>query len=232
MSTTAIQATSSGTSSTDLSSQSKAVEGNQMDKNDFLTLFLTQLKYQDPSNPMESYEMAAQLAQFSSVEQLTQVNSNLLKLQSSVASSTNAQLMNLIGKEVTGTTSTIQWKDGQASTISYQLDSPAEVDIYVSDSNGNLIRTIKMTGQAAGSHDFQWDGKNDSGQTAAAGDYTCSIQSVDSSGITTDLTGTIRGQVYSFRLEGGSPYLIMNGQNGIRLPVGNILEVTDTSEGG
>jgi flagellar basal-body rod modification protein FlgD len=232
MSTTAIQATSSGTSSTDLSSQSKAVEGNQMDKNDFLTLFLTQLKYQDPSNPMESYEMAAQLAQFSSVEQLTQVNSNLLKLQSSVASSTNAQLMNLIGKEVTGTTSTIQWKDGQASTISYQLDSPAEVDIYISDSKGNLIRTIKVTGQEAGSHDFQWDGKNDSGQTAAAGDYTCSIQSVDSSGITTDLTGTIRGQVYSFRLEGGSPYLIMNGQNGIKLPVGNILEVMDTSEGG
>jgi flagellar basal-body rod modification protein FlgD len=228
-----VSATSAAASSTDLASAVSSAASNQsLNQNDFLTLFMAQLKYQDPTNPMQSYEMASQLAQFSSLEQLTQANTNLQKLQSYVSSSTNAEMMGLIGKEVTGTSDAVQLKNGKASPISYQLDSQSNVVISITDSNDNPIRTVRLSGQAAGNQSYTWDGKNDSGQAVAAGNYTCTVQSVDSTGSATDLTTSISGQVNAFRLVQGVPYLILNSSDGLELPISNIVEVSNQSTGG
>jgi len=233
MSTTVSATTSSSASSGDITNQIKAAtNGQQLNENDFLTLFTTQLKYQDPTNPMQSYELASQLAQFTSVEQLTQLNSSFTKLQSSMTASTNAQMMNMIGKQVSGTSTSLQWKDGQSSTLSYQLDASSNVQATITDSSGNTVRTMSLGSQAAGSHAFTWDGKNNSGKTMAAGNYTCKLQSTDAKGNAADISTTASGQVYSFRLENGNPYLILNGADGVKLAVSDISEVTNTSSGG
>jgi flagellar basal-body rod modification protein FlgD len=198
---------------------------NQLGMNSFLTMFTTQLKYQDPTNPLESYELAAQLAQFSSVEKLTELNNNMKEVQSYLASLTNAQMINLIGKDVTGPNGTLQVKDGQATSAAYKLNAAADVTVKIYDEDNVLVRTIKLGPQDAGSHEIKWDGCNDAGEKVAAGYYTSKVEAVDSDGKKLDIQPTIHGTVYSFRLEQGIPYLILNGPDGIRLPISEVQEV-------
>jgi flagellar basal-body rod modification protein FlgD len=199
----------------------------KLDMNAFLTMFLTQLKYQDPTNPLESYELAAQLAQFSSVEKLTEANSNLVKLQSYVSSLNNAEMVGLVGKHVVGQASNLQVTSGKATTADYQLDAAANnVSVKIYDENGALVRTMSMGAQAAGKYQINWDGCNDAGKTVSDGLYSFKLEAVDAAGNQLDVTATVSGQVYSFRLEQGNAYLILNGPNGIKLPAGDVMEVT------
>jgi flagellar basal-body rod modification protein FlgD len=78
-----------------------AVASNTLDKNAFLQLFCKQLQNQDPLNPMDATAFTAQMAQFSSVEQLYNVNTNLTNLISSQNTLLNGMCVNLIGKTVT-----------------------------------------------------------------------------------------------------------------------------------
>jgi flagellar basal-body rod modification protein FlgD len=198
---------------------------NQLGMNSFLTMFTTQLRYQDPTNPMESYELAAQLAQFSSVEKLTELNNNTKEMQSYLASLTNAQMINLIGKEVVGLNSTLQVKADKVSNASYQLNAASDVTVKIYNADNVLVRTITVGPQAAGSHDINWDGRNDAGEKVAEGFYTTKVEAVDGDGKKLDIKPTIHGTVYSFRLEQGIPYFILNGPDGIRLPISEVQEV-------
>jgi flagellar basal-body rod modification protein FlgD len=198
---------------------------NQLGMNSFLTMFTTQLKYQDPTNPLQSHELAAQLAQFSSVEKLTELNTNMKEVQSYLASLTNAQMINLIGKEVTGLNGTLQVKDGEVTGASYKLDAAADATVKIYDEDGVLVRTIKLGPQDTGSHEIRWDGRNDAGEKVGNGYYTAKVEAVDGNGNKLDIKPTIHGTVYSFRLEQGIPYLILNGPDGIKLPISEVQEV-------
>lgn len=202
----------------------------KLDMNAFLTMFTTQLKYQDPTNPLESYELAAQLAQFSTVEKLTEANKNLVTLQSYLASINNAQMVEMIGRTVVGNSNTITVDAGKVSDLKYELSTSGEVTIKISDAEGKLVRTIKVGAQDAGKHSFTWDGKNDAGETVSSGKYTAEVSLLDANGNTTEVETTVEGKVYSFRLEEGLPYLILGGSNGIALPISQILEVMGQKE--
>jgi flagellar basal-body rod modification protein FlgD len=204
---------------------------NQLGMNSFLTMFTTQLKYQDPTNPMESYQLSAQLAQFSTVEKLSELNTNVKEIQSYLASLTNGQMINLVGKQVTGNNSTLQVAGGKASSASYQLDDPADVTVRISDQQGALVRTLHPGAETAGRHQINWDGCNDAGEKVANGAYTCTVAGVDAAGNAQEIKPTIQGSVYSFRLDQGVPYLILNGADGIKLPIGDIQEVTNPVAG-
>jgi flagellar basal-body rod modification protein FlgD len=204
----------------------QALAGATLDMNAFLTLFLTQLKYQDPTNPMQSYELASQLAQFSSVEQLTTANSNLVKLQSSIQALNNAQMVDLIGKRVTGQASTLQVTSGNVSTANYEIGSDGNVTIKIYDAQDSLVRTMNVGAQAAGKYQVNWDGLNDAGKKVSDGAYKAKVEAVDGKGNQLDVTTTISGVVYSFRLEQGSPYLVLDGPDGTKLPISEIVEVT------
>jgi flagellar basal-body rod modification protein FlgD len=192
----------------------------------FLTLFTTQLKYQDPSSPLQSHELAAQLAQFSTVEQLTTLNTNMKEVQAYLASISNAQMINLIGKEVVGTDSTLRLTDGKISNASYETAAPADVTVSIYNEDGVLVRTISAGQQAAGKHQVTWDGRNNTGQKLANGNYTFKVEAVGADGNQVDVKSTIRGTVYSFRLEDGIPYLVLGGADGIKLPVNEVQEIT------
>ncbi len=90
----------------------------QMGENDFLKLLVTQLRYQDPLNPIQNQDFTAQLAQFSSLEQLTNMNSTLSEMQSSLTSNKNDNILDYIGKTIitsdgnTGEVTGISYKDG------------------------------------------------------------------------------------------------------------------------
>jgi flagellar basal-body rod modification protein FlgD len=198
---------------------------------DFLKLFCTQLQYQDPTNPMESYELAAQLAQFSSVEQLTEANTNLVAIESYLASLNNTEMVNLIGKDVVGNAGGILVNDGTVTSPSYTLpasdsSSTYAVTVKIYDSSDTLQRTLSLTGQSAGTYSVDWDGLDSSGAAVSDGQYYCTVTAEDSNGTTSTLTATNTGTVYSFVMDSTSPYVVLDGEGGLQVPISNVYEIT------
>lgn len=113
-------------SQTGTSSGSKSTDG--LGESDFLNLLITQLKNQDPLNPMKDTEFIAQLANFSSLQQMTSMNSNMSTL---LAQQNYTNAAGMIGKQVT----TSDNKSGVVSKVS--LDQ-GQINLYVGDNKYTL----------------------------------------------------------------------------------------------
>jgi len=150
-----------------------------MGKDDFLQLLVTQMQNQDPLNPMDNSEFASQLAQFSALEQMANVNTNLdamLKGQQTIASN---QSVALIGKSVRADGNTVGIEDGTIEDIHFDLDRDAtDVNLYVYDSSGSLVRSLDAGDLGAGEQTVAWDGKNQDGNVLSDGQYTFEIYAV------------------------------------------------------
>jgi flagellar basal-body rod modification protein FlgD len=191
-------------------------------ENDFLKLLTAQLQAQNPLNPMDSTNFTAQLAQFSSLEQLTNVNTNLKNMLTSQQSLQNTMASDLIGKKVmvSGNTVTL---NGQANmNFSLSADaSKAIVSIY--DANGALVRTQSLTKVAAGDNTYQWDGKDKNGNDLPAGPYSFDITAIDSSGNVVTATPVTAGTVTGVTFDNNVTYLTID--NGTKVQLGDIHEI-------
>jgi flagellar basal-body rod modification protein FlgD len=197
-----------------------------LDMNAFLRMFTTQLKHQDPTNPLESYELAAQLAQFSSVEKLTDISAKLAEQQQYLVSLTNAQMVQMIGKEVIGAYDGIQLSDGAVSKGYYELPSQAaNVTVKIMNESGALIRTLNVGAQNAGRYDVNWNGKDEAGNALPNGTYRFDVVPLAADGTSLDVNEFVTGTAYAFRMEGGVPYLVLGGANGLMLPSATVREV-------
>jgi flagellar basal-body rod modification protein FlgD len=112
------------------------------------------------------------------------------------------------------------------SSADYQLGASGTVAVKIYDANNNLVRTVNVGSQDAGKYSVNWDGRNDSGTKVGDGTYSFKVEAVDGKGNALDVTTTISGTVYSYRLDQGTAYLILNGPDGIKLPTGDIIEVS------
>ena len=205
--------------------KSGVYSSSTLDQDDFLVLFTTQLQYQDPMNPMESYELASQLAQFSTVQELSNLNDQTLQVQAYLGSINNAQMLETIGKEVIGASDQIQLTDGVTSKSSYELTDPSDVTVTIHDQNDQVVRTMAMGVQEAWTYQVQWDGMNDAGEAAGNGSYRVEVKAVDQDGQEQDVETTVSGTVYAFRVVDGMPYLVLDGPEGVSLPIGSVQEV-------
>jgi len=151
---------------------------NKLDKDDYLNLMVTQLKYQDPTKPMENHEMATQLAQFNTVEQLMGVNKTLNAMQNQSAQANIDKLTPYLGRMVeVGGAKLRLGTDMKATQGSVELPAQAgSVSVIVKDSSGAAVRTLGLGDKPAGRHTIEWDGKLDSGSQARPGDYTFEVQ--------------------------------------------------------
>lgn len=219
------------TSNASSSSSTSGTSSSTFDMNSFLTMFTTQLKYQDPTNPLESYELAAQLAQFSTVEQLTQINSQLEEQEVILTAINNAQMVDILGNDVVGSDDTIQLKDGQISRGHYELADSATVTVKIYNDQDQLVRTMSVGAQEAGRYDVQWDGRSDAGEEMGDGNYYFDIEAVDAEGISVDVTETISGRASALRMEDGVAYLLLNSADGVKLPISAVIEVDDVLNG-
>jgi len=144
-----------------------------MGKEDFLTLLVAQLQNQDPLNPDDPTEFTAQLAQFSSLEQLYNLNESMAGLTTAQANSQKLSALSLIGKEVSYNGSSFSF-DGAPIAVGYQLDGVATgVTISLQNSDGKTIKTLQAedTELKTGNHFITWDGTDMDGETVAAGTY-------------------------------------------------------------
>jgi len=177
-------------------------------KDEFLSLLIAQLKNQDPLSPMDNTEFTAQMAQFSSLEQLFNVNDNLVSLQALSASVSNTQALSLLGKEVTAEGNSVYAENGQTSIISFNLgESATSVRIHIIDGEGEVVRTIYRGSLSEGRHEVTWDGMTDGGGTASDGLYGYVVDAVNSSGDQVETDTYMRGIVEAVSMDSGITYV-------------------------
>jgi flagellar basal-body rod modification protein FlgD len=217
-----------GTSSVSNENTSSNSGTDELGKDEFLKLFIAQIQYQDPLNPLDSAEFTAQLAQFSSVEQLYGMNSKLGNIEETMNNqSEQRDNLGYIGKTVKADDNTMNVDNGTVQSGSYNLDGSGYVTIDVYDSDGVIVRTFYKGWEDKGEHDVNWDGRDDSGAIAGDGSYTFEVTARDEDGFYVPSNTYISGEVTGITYQDGQPYLmigdkIINDNN-------NIIEVTQTT---
>ncbi len=215
--------TLSGTTSSSGTAAATAAASKTMGKEAFLTLLISQLQHQDPLNPADSTEFTAQLAQFSSLEQLSNVNENLESLKLYQASINNAQAVAFIGKEVVFTGNSVEVKSGQASACEFELGAAAKratVSIY--DATGNFVADIERTSLKAGKQSVTWDGQDRNGNPVADGNYTFEVQAEGANGEKLAVTTYSKGTVTGITFEDGITYLVVGGS---KVAIGDVTRI-------
>ncbi len=199
-------ATAASTSAQTSSSTSATKTTDIMGKEDFLSLLVAQLKNQDPLNPDDPTEFTAQLAQFSSLEQLYNLNTSMAGLTTAQTNSQKLAALSLIGKDVSYNGSSFIY-GGTPVSVGYMLDDVASsVTISLQDSNGRTIRTLQAedTELKAGNHFITWDGTDTSGTTVADGTYKIVLSaSAAKTGTTVAATPLISSEVTGVNLSNG-----------------------------
>jgi flagellar basal-body rod modification protein FlgD len=144
----------------------------------FMTLLITQMRNQDPLNPMDNAQMTSQLAQLSTVSGIEKLNVALQSLQSSYQASQTLQATALIGHGVLVPGAAVDLAEGQA-LMGIELEAPADtVQVTIRDASGNAVHTMALQRQPAGTYPLHWDGKTDAGTTAADGKYTFEVKAM------------------------------------------------------
>lgn len=151
---------------------------NTLEKDDFLKLFVTQLKNQDPLNPQDSAAMASQLAQFNSLEQMMNMNKSLDKMNNTQDNNRNWGLVDYIGKEVQVNNGRIIVHGGKLNEIAFNTEKPvAAAELQVIDEAGITVAKKDIGNINVGEHTLDWDGKTGDGKVVSDGSYSFKIVS-------------------------------------------------------
>ncbi|THB80050.1 MAG: flagellar hook capping protein [Desulfobacteraceae bacterium] len=179
-------------------------------RDSFLTMLVAQLENQDPLNPMEGTDFSAQLAQFSQLEQLMNLNDTMLELKTSFDESTEGNVMEYVGKKVSVNMDEMEVLGGSVSGGSYTINEPSDIMVSITNDQGNLIRTLYLGGQTSGTHTINWDGKDSGGNIVADGTYNYTIMANTGSGFV-EVPSTKTGIVEAVIYDNNKPYFIIDG---------------------
>jgi flagellar basal-body rod modification protein FlgD len=202
--TSASGSTLSGSDQTKINNQ---IAGNF---NTFLQLLTTQLKNQNPLEPLDTNQFTQQLVQFAGVEQQINMNTQLQTLVGLQQTAQNTQALGFVGKTVTVTGATAPLTNGQAQWT-FNPPSPAKATFTISDSTGQTVFSQTGTVQP-GVQQFNWNGLDNAGRQWADGNYKLTITATGANGQSVAIPTTITGTVDSVDLTHSPPLLSIGGQ--------------------
>ena len=205
---------SSGTTSASLASNFET----------FLTLLTTQLRNQNPLDPMDTNQFTQQLVQFAGVEQQLKTNDTLTALLASNQTSQAGTALNLVGKTISAYGDTALLDDGKAS---WAINSPKDgvtAAITVRDQNGAVVFSGN-TNLNYGDQTYEWDGLKSDGSRAPEGLYTLSVEARDVSGSLVQVTSEVSGVVDGVDLSTGQAVLLLGD---VRVPLGSLKSIKAT----
>ena len=187
-----------------------------LNRDDFLQLLVTQLGNQDPLNPMDGQEFAAQLAQFSSLEQLININESMIQsgeINGLLAQSINSGVAaDLIGKTIESEGNQFHYDGADDTTLRFELTNAAsDIEVEIINPAGQTVRTLTLSQLESGEHTINWDGMDAEGNEQASGSYTFNVKATDSNGNDVGTRTFISGLVER----------VTYNQNGIFLWIGN-----------
>ncbi len=196
-----------------------------VDKQTFLKLFTTQLRYQDPLNPLDNTEFTSQLAQFSSLEQLMDINTNLTNIITYQDSLNNALATNLIGRAVMISGERVQY-NGSAVSIGYELSQPAStVTAEIITELGEHVKTINLGYRPQGEGEIVWDGTDESGNPVQEGTYMVELTATDEAGNPVSISSDIESRITGVQFKDNITYIVL--ENGMRVPLSEIKAIKE-----
>lgn len=204
------QTSSSSSSSSSLGSSTGATLAGNFQT--FLTLLTTQLKNQNPLDPLDTNQFTQQLVQFAGVEQQLKTNDSLSQLVTLQQTTQATQALGFVGKTavVDGTTATMK-----SSSATWHLNVPtdATVDISIANSSGQTVFTGKYTAGAASDVPFTWNGQGNNGTQWPDGKYTITATGKDVANNNVGIAAQVQGTVSSVDLTQSPPLLTIDGQS-------------------
>lgn len=216
----------SGKTAADPLSKSAQASGKlQKNLNRFLNMLVTQLKNQDPMNPLNANEFTTQLVQFASVEQQIYQNANLEKLVSLQQTSQTSDMVSYLGTTIESKGNQTNYDGKTPVDFTYNLKKNA-VAVTISVRNQDGVTVFSADGDStAGSHNFTWDGTNDFGDNQKTGTYTIVVSAKNAAGDLLDVGQTIFGKVTGAGVENGKVDLFVGD---IKVPMDNVVSVRAT----
>jgi flagellar basal-body rod modification protein FlgD len=177
----------------------------------FLQLLTTQLKNQNPLDPLDTNQFTQQRGQFAQVEQQMKSNDQLSSLVSLEQSAQQTTALAYVGATVVVDGSTSQLKNGKASW-SFNVPKPATATIAIKDSTGQTAYTGTF-GMQPGNQAFNWDGRGTDGKLWPDGAYTLSVTATDANKQSVGVSTEVEAPVDSVDLTQNPPVLSINGQD-------------------
>lgn len=186
-------------------------------RNNFMTLLVTQLRNQDPLNPMENNEMTSQLAQINTVSGIESLNKTMLNINGQIEAGQAMQASMMIGRAVLvpGQRIMVGAEANDITPFGFALDSPAEsVKVNIFNESGMLVRQMDLGSVGSGTQTFTWDGQMSDGNTAPAGAYRFAVEAHNGEQAITSETFNY-AQVVA---------VSNSAEDGVRLDLGGIFE--------
>src|SRR3989338_1533978 len=177
----------------------------------FLKLLVTQMKNQDPLNPMDNAQVTSQMAQLSTVTGIDKLNVTLQALSDSMVPNQTLQAATMIGHGVLVPGAGMDLSGGNGYGGIDLTQSVDKVDIAIYDQAGVLVRSMQLGAQQAGLVNWQWDGRNDAGAGMADGSYTFAVNATQAG-----------NAVDAMALQFGMVNSVTQGKQGVALSVGQL----------
>ena len=184
----------------------------ELGKDQFLQLLVTQLKYQDPLDPMKNDEFIAQTAQFSALEQMQQVNENIMMQSGLHRQVVNASTVQYIGKSVLVPGNTIELTAGQPAQFGADVPTAANLVVDITDRFGRVVDTLQLSTNQADRLEIEWDGHDANNQPQPSGTYSFKIKGINSLGDMVLPVALMKGKVSGVSYQGNKAMLSVNGK--------------------
>lgn len=211
--------------------QTATTAAKDMGKDQFLKLLTEQLKAQNPLKPIDNSQFASQLAQFSQLEQLSDIKKILqdqATSNSAIANSiTNSSLPGMIGKNASVKSYVIQYSGENSVPIGYNLpDTFTSGKLTIYNEAGQIVKTVDLASSSLskGDHKYSWDGTDDKGNTVSTGKYYMQVGYKNSDGSESYAQTSIFGRISGIRFRSDGSVLVVNGQEY------SLQDITDISE--
>jgi len=203
----------------------------EMDKDAFMKLFVAQLKHQDPLKPMSDKESIAQMAQFSQLEQMSNMTKTMEGIALGFKKQLTIQASNLIGKNILSNGNGMSKSGSDVSGVALDIPKGMKtVTINVHDTEGNIVKTVILKDPQAGKKDFKWDGKDQNGNDLKDGNYSVSVVAEDKAGKKYLVPTQVEGKVKSVEIVNGEQVLML--ENGTKVLFKNVSKITESAKQG
>lgn len=186
----------------------------QLGKDDFLRIMITQMKNQDPTNPFKAEQMATEMAQFTSVEQLQNLNQQMGKMINANQPLERLAMTNMIGKTVTIDRERFSHSDNEANALTYAMDKDAKsVKLNILADSGEVVFSKDMGPMKAGTQSFTWDGIRSNSMPSKPGNYLFRVEARDESDRLIAMNTRGQSKVVGISFEGNEGVLLVGDIN-------------------
>lgn len=204
--------TSLGINRTTTSTAAAASTSSGLGTSDFLKLLTAQLQNQDPLAPTDNSQMVAQLAQITSTSGIADMATTLKAIQAKLAGVSTADALSYVGKTILTPGSTAYGRTTGGLAGAVELGGAAtDVSVSISDANGQVLDTLQLGAQKAGTVSYDWDGKTAAGADAGTGPFTLKVAAANA-GANVAATGLVWAPVGAVSIPAsGDPTLTVPG---------------------